>query len=387
MVENMSNLIREAVMLALDKGEAMVGAVAPLRDSMPQNGAADRRRRASPTAFVDAGLVVAPGEEPGSVWLRVEMELLPEVELEVVALLPVHMGNVTGQARVVAPKGIALSLTHTSPAPSMTSDSKSAAGVIVGAAMACLVCIVIVVLLARRRRAQAGQDGGPTVPPHFEQPRVMSNPLYQVADDDDVRFYDDVSSVNDYNHLEREGGYEQLRDGVANGDGITPGYNRMQGHAGEDPLQAGASHMGDRDGMMTLIHACDTSGMYQHEGAHTPLSGTAGGEVRRVGSGEAPPRRSNPDGSNDDNTMDGRQYVDVSRGPAQPIPGYNDDVEDEGLYQELGELRETVNAYRDEYLAIGSDYGGLGVSPGDYFDVSSAGLAPRSAPTTSVARS
>jgi hypothetical protein len=80
----MASLIRETIMLALDKGEAVVGAVTPLRES--GSGSADRRRRKSPTAFVDAVLVVSSGQDPGSVWLRMEIEVLPEVEEEFVAL-------------------------------------------------------------------------------------------------------------------------------------------------------------------------------------------------------------------------------------------------------------------------------------------------------------
>jgi hypothetical protein len=50
MVEaSMASLIREAVVLALNKGEAVMGAVSPLRDSVPADGSGGRRRRTSPT--------------------------------------------------------------------------------------------------------------------------------------------------------------------------------------------------------------------------------------------------------------------------------------------------------------------------------------------------
>lgn len=89
----MVSLIREAVLLVLNKGEAGVGAVAPLRDVVPDNatdGSADRKRRESPMGFVEAGLVVIPGQESGSVWLRIEVGVLPDVELEAIAVLPLR---------------------------------------------------------------------------------------------------------------------------------------------------------------------------------------------------------------------------------------------------------------------------------------------------------
>jgi hypothetical protein len=333
-----ASLIREAVMLALEKGEAVVGAVAPLRDSVPEDGSGGRRRRASPTTFIDSGLVVSSGQEPGSVWLRMEIEVLPEVELEVLALLPVHTGNVTGQAHVVAPHGISLSLTHTSPAPSKVSGGKSAVGTIVGAAIACLVCIAVVIFVARRRRAQGRPVKTETGRPD-EEPRVIKNPLYQTGDDGG-QFYFDVSSVDGYNDVESEGGYEQLSN-VARGEGTALG---MRVHAGEGHPDS-YDNLGSRH--------CDTYGFYEQVGNDTHLSSTEGGanlrDAERAGRSDASRRNR---GGNDDS-----HYFDVSCRAAQSLPGYHHDEDEEELYQELDD---NLHEDMDEYLTVGSDDDGGG---------------------------
>lgn len=343
-METISSFIREAVIAELDKGEAVLGDVAPLRDLAPESNAAGQTRREGPAAFVDAGMVVTSGQEPGSVWLRMEIEVLPEVALELVALLPVHTGNMTGQAHILAPQGIALSMAYTLTPPSKASDDRSAAGVIVGAVMACLVGIVIVVLLVRRRRVQVQRVKTEPVKPE-EQPRVVHNPLYEEGDD---QFYHDVSSVHNYNVLESESGYTAFgeQDGRSNPVIHVPGqYYDESHHPAKSVHDSGYEAFGDVTQDVRSNHTIQPGrGLAQSVHGYNHLERESGyqafGGITQDG-------RASPV----NHTLPGHYFDVVPRAQSVPAAPVYDEVEQEGLYQDLGEDSH-------EYLAIGSGDGG-----------------------------
>ena len=149
--------LRAAIVEAvIDNGEAVVGTVSALMDAATDDGEGRRRREeGSALAFVEEGMVVTEGDAAGSVWLRVEAQLLPEAEPSVVALFPIHTGNLTGAARALAPAGVLITLpSDTSSTSGTKGGSGSSAGVAVGAVLACLVCLIAIVVLVRRRKSR-----------------------------------------------------------------------------------------------------------------------------------------------------------------------------------------------------------------------------------------
>ena len=178
MASDLAAALRAAVMEAvIDNGEAVVGTVSALMDAATTDGERRRRRdQESALAHVDDGMVVTAGDAAGSVWLRVEAQLLPEAEPSVVALLPLHTGNLTGAARALAPTGVSLALAADAPVPAKKGE-QAGAGAAVGAVVACIICIVLIVVVVRRRRQskrhplKSDADG--------QQPWMTDNPLYK----------------------------------------------------------------------------------------------------------------------------------------------------------------------------------------------------------------
>ena len=157
MASDLAAALRAAVMEAvIDNGEAVVGTVSALMDAATTDGERRRRRdQESALAHVDDGMVVTAGDAAGSVWLRVQAQLLPEAEGAISALLPLHTGNLTGTVRALAPKGVLITLSSDASSTSGTKDGiSSSAGVAVGAALACLLCLIVIVVLVRRRKSR-----------------------------------------------------------------------------------------------------------------------------------------------------------------------------------------------------------------------------------------
>ena len=167
----LSTALRSAIVDVVGLGGAAVGNVTALVEDASVsskggvNGEDERRRRNE--SFVEEGMVVIEGSSVDSVWLRIETQLLPEAEQSARALLPLHVGNLTGAFGVLAPQGLSMTLTANTRTPEQPRGSKgSSAGVAAGAALACLTCIVVIAVIVYRRKskrfsASSGHADGP----------------------------------------------------------------------------------------------------------------------------------------------------------------------------------------------------------------------------------